>query len=88
MYFYINTEEDRTVCRISYIVSYYPRFIHLSFLSSEKAPETSAEVSQEAEIKDEKSTEDTQVILHSQLRAVLFIFNIRLETLFIIKRAH
>ncbi|XP_015703779.1 dynein intermediate chain 1, axonemal isoform X1 [Coturnix japonica] len=29
-------------------------------LRSEKAPETSAEVSQEAEIKDEKSTEDTQ----------------------------
>lgn len=86
---YINTAEDRTVCRISYIVFCYPRFIHLSFLSSEKAPsESSAVVSEEAEIKDEKGTEDTQVILHSQLRAVLFIFNIRLETLFIIKCAH
>ncbi|POI24171.1 hypothetical protein CIB84_012081 [Bambusicola thoracicus] len=37
------------------------KFIHLSFLSSEKAPsETSAVVSEEAEIKDEKGTEDTQ----------------------------
>lgn len=86
MHLYINTAEDRTVCRISYIVSYYPTLIHLSFLSSEKAPsETSAVASEEAELKDEKSTEDAQVILHSQLRAVLFIFNIGLETLFIIK---
>lgn len=53
---------------------------HLFSLSSETAPdETSAVTSEEAEIKDEESTGDTQVILHSQLRAVHFIFNIRFE---------
>lgn len=41
--------------------------------------DTSAVTSEEAEIKDEESTADTQVILHSQPRAVYFIFNIRFE---------
>lgn len=80
MHLYINASEDRRICRIWDNMSYYPGLIHLSFLSSEKAPvETSAVTSEETEIKDEESTGDTQVILHSQLRDVHFIFNMRFE---------
>lgn len=69
-------------------MSFYPGFIHLSLLSSEKASlETSAVISEETEIKDEEGTEDTQVMLQSHLRAVHFIFNIRFETHFIVKWA-
>lgn len=61
-------------------MSCYPGLFDLSSLSSEMAPDdTSAVTSEEAEIKDEESTADTQVILHSQPRAVYFIFNIRFE---------
>lgn len=81
---YINALEDRRVCRIWDNMSYYPGLIHLSFVSSEKAPvETSATAPEEAEIKDEERTEDTQVILHSQLKAVHFLFNIRFEITFL-----
>jgi len=62
------------------IMSYYTGLIQLSFLPSEKAPvDISAVTSEEGEIKDEESTGDIQVILHSQLRAVHLIFNIRFE---------
>lgn len=67
-------------------MSFYPGFIHLSLLSSEKPSlASSAVISEETEIKDEEGTEDTQVILQSHLRAVHFIFNIRFETRFIVK---
>lgn len=75
-----DTSEDRRICGIWDKMSCYPGLIHLSFLSSEKAPvETSAVTSEEEEVKDEESTGDTQVILHSQLRAVHFVFNMRFE---------
>lgn len=64
----------------------YSGLIHLSFLSSEKTPveeeeapvEAPAEETEEgeAEGEGEEPTEDAEVILYSQLRAVRFIFSI------------
>lgn len=76
------------ICRILDKTLYYSGLIHVSFLSSEQAPveeeeapveppvEVSAEASEEAETKDEEPTEEAEVILYSELRAVRFIFSI------------
>lgn len=64
-------------------MSYYPRLIHLLFLLSEEASvETSAVTSEEAEIKDEESTGDTQVIVHRQLRASILFLILDLKFLY------
>lgn len=72
------------ICRILDKMSCYSGLIHVSFLSSEETPaeeekapvEAAAEPTEEAETKDEEPTEEAEVILYSQLRAVNFIFSV------------